>query len=488
MPINPEIALGVKQFEMPDPLTAYAKVAAIKDAQSRNALSQLEFAKAQREEATTNALNEVYRASVNPETGEVDYGGAINKLAQGGFGSSIPALEEFRLKNKTAATNAAKADEELFKTKLTSARSALDFINPNDPAAPQQYAEYLRSVYADKILGPRLTAMGASADKSFATLSNAVQTGKFAEFFQQSVLGIEKTIQNQIEQNKPTDFGRTLIAAGYAEGSPEYKQLMQRKIDLDSTRAPTEADRPSANVRDAQWYMNASDKEREAFDLANRPSDSNKPPSGYRYGEDGNLVAIPGGPGDVKVIGAAAEARRNSELKPPPAPVSKALLENNQNLRKARDALTLIQGGTVGALQGDPSATGYKGFLPDVVLQRMDPAGVDTRAAIADLGSMIIHDRSGAAVTASEYPRLVPFIPRDRDDPPVIEKKLQRFVQEYEAIQKDYADMYSEDQGYRLPKSLTGGRGNDIPPAPPGVDPEDWQSMTDKERSAWPSQ
>jgi len=255
MPINPEIALGVKQFEMPDPLTAYAKVAAIKDAQSRNALSQLEFAKARREEATTNALNEAYRTSVNPETGEVDYGGAINKLAQGGFGSSVPALEEFRLKNKTAATNAAKADEELFTTKLASARRALDFINPEDPAAPQQYAEYLRSVYADKILGPRLTAMGAPVDKSFATLSNAVQTGKFAEFFQQSVLGVEKTIQNQIEQNKPTDYERTVRAAGYAPGSPEYRRLMQQKVNLDSTRAPTEAGQPPADVRTVQWLM-----------------------------------------------------------------------------------------------------------------------------------------------------------------------------------------------------------------------------------------
>jgi hypothetical protein len=239
---------------------------------------------------------------------------------------------------------------------------------------------------------------------------------------------------------------------------PAYEAAIRKETHI----APTEAGQPPANVRTAQWYMNASDEERKAFDLANRPSDSNKPPSGYRYGEDGNLVAIPGGPGDVKVIGAAADARRNSELKPPPAPVSKALLENNQNLRKARDALTLIQGGKVGALQGDPNATGLKGFAPDFVLQRMDPAGIDTRAAIADLGSMIIHDRSGAAVTASEYPRLIPFIPRDKDEPPVVEKKLQRFVQEYEAIQKDYADMYSEDQGYRLPKSLTGSGGNPL--------------------------
>jgi hypothetical protein len=235
--------------------------------------------------------------------------------------------------------------------------------------------------------------------------------------------------------------------------------------------------------------VNEDNSRRAAFELLTKPEPvGGGVPSGYQPLAGGGLTPIPGGPADLSTIKAQADARRNSELKPPPAPVSKALLENNQNLRKARDALTLIQGGKVGALQGDPNATGLKGFAPDFVLQRMDPAGIDTRAAIADLGSMIIHDRSGAAVTASEYPRLVPFIPRDKDEPPVVEKKLQRFVQEYEAIQKDYADMYSEDQGYRLPKSLTGGRGNDIPPAPPGVDPEDWQSMTDKERSAWPSQ
>jgi hypothetical protein len=211
-------------------------------------------------------------------------------------------------------------------------------------------------------------------------------------------------------------------------------------------------------VSERNAAVSEDNSRRAAFELLTKPEPvGGGVPSGYQPSAEGGLTPISGGPADLSTIKAQAEARRNSELKPPPAPVSKALLENNQNLRKARDALTLIQGGKVGVLRGDPKATGLKGFAPDFVLQRMDPSGVDTRAAIADLGSMIIHDRSGAAVTASEYPRLVPFIPRDRDEPPVVEKKLQRFVQEYEAIQKDYADMYSEDQGYRLPKSLTGG-------------------------------
>ena len=203
--------------------------------------------------------------------------------------------------------------------------------------------------------------------------------------------------------------------------------------------------------------VNENRERREAFDMLSQQSSmlGENAPSGYQFRRDGSLEPISGGPGDIKVIAASAEARRNQDLKPPPAPVQKALLANMGNLRKARDALALSQGKTVGVLQGDPNATGLKGFAPDFVLQRMDPTGVDTRAVIADLGSMIIHDRSGAAVTASEYPRLVPFIPRDRDDPPVVQKKLERFIQEYEAIQQDYADMYSEDQGYKLPKSLS---------------------------------
>ena len=261
-----------------------------------------------------------------------------------------------------------------------------------------------------------------------------------------------------LAQYKPDEFERRVIAAGYPKGSPEYTRLMRQKVNLDTTRALTDADRLPADVQTVNWLMTQPPEVQEMYFKSKRGEGA---PSGWQRASDGGLEPIPRGPADPETIKKQAEARRNSELKPLPAPIAKAALENAQNLRKARDALALMQGGKVGQRQGDPNATGYKGFLPDVVLQRMDPAGVDTRAAIADLGSMIIHDRSGAAVTASEYPRLVPFIPRDRDDPPVIEKKLQRFIEEYEAIQQDYTDMYSEDQGYKLPKSLAGGGGGD---------------------------
>jgi hypothetical protein len=152
-----------------------------------------------------------------------------------------------------------------------------------------------------------------------------------------------------------------------------------------------------------------------------------------------------------------------------PAPVLKAMAENDGNVRRATMALRLVsgedvempvKGGKPIKLQGDQAATGVKGYLHDDLLQRMDPKGVDARAVIGDLGSMVIHDRSGAAVTAAEYPRLKPFIPLKTDDGPTIKRKLARFVAEYTAINEELRGMFSEDQGYRQPPSSDATKGD----------------------------
>ena len=141
---------------------------------------------------------------------------------------------------------------------------------------------------------------------------------------------------------------------------------------------------------------------------------------------------------------------QNVKEKPLPTPVAQKLLENQSNLYNVRKALALTQGHTVDDVEGDASATGYKGFLPNAVLQRVDPKGVGTRAEIANIGSMIIHDRSGVAVTAAETPRLMPFIPTATDDEGAIQTKLKRFVNEYERIQNETKDYFTES-GFKVP-------------------------------------
>lgn len=133
-----------------------------------------------------------------------------------------------------------------------------------------------------------------------------------------------------------------------------------------------------------------------------------------------------------------------------PTSAANGLLTNVQNLKRAETALKLINGETVGDVSGDPNATGWKGLMPNMLLNRLDPAGVDTRAMIADLGSLVIHDRSGAAVTAAEFPRLAPFIPTAYDDPATARKKLERFVQVYRETLADQSQFYKES-GYNVP-------------------------------------
>lgn len=161
-------------------------------------------------------------------------------------------------------------------------------------------------------------------------------------------------------------------------------------------------------------------------------------PSGYRWGSNGTLEAIPGGP---------ADKGGESNLKPAPAAVVKAFVDNNQSIRNIDRAWT--------ALSKSPAAVGARGYTPDSILQRTDPAGIEARAAIANIGSLLIHDRSGAAVTVSETPRLVPFIPKISDDAETVKKKLRQLRAALTETQDDIAGYYGPDTGYKpLPSAV----------------------------------
>ena len=73
---------------------------------------------------------------------------------------------------------------------------------------------------------------------------------------------------------------------------------------------------------------------------------------------------------------------------------------------------------------------------------------------------MIVHERSGAAVPASEQPRLKPFLPIKGEKAEETIKKLKRFRQIYNEIQSDYKEMYSKDTGYNYEPE-------GVDPAPP---------------------
>jgi hypothetical protein len=129
--------------------------------------------------------------------------------------------------------------------------------------------------------------------------------------------------------------------------------------------------------------------------------------------------------------------------KPLPSGLATSYTGNMTALGNITDALQKVK--------DNPNAFGLKSMLPNAMITRMDPKGIDARAAVFNLGSLKIHDRSGAAVTASETPRLLPFIPTPGDDAPTVTKKLNGFNREYKLMQQDIED-FAKTQGYKSPR------------------------------------
>lgn len=269
---------------------------------------------------------------------------------------------------------------------------------------------------AGDLLREAMTKRSGESRADFATRSGAAMRA----------LGFQSDERNNAVNNGTAQRGQDLNFDATTQG---------QRLGF-ATNAADRASREKAEA--ARLGLDAGRLQLDAFKAAQ--PEAQKAPAGYRWSEQGNLQAIPGGPGD-----------KSQALRPMPSSAAGGLLENRRNARRAVDALALLNGETLpGGTQGDPNATGLKGYLPNQLLNRLDPAGVDTRAAIADLGSMVINDRSGAAVTAAEFPRLAPFIPSEKDDPETARKKLQNFARNYGAVVNDTEEFYRAS-GYNVP-------------------------------------
>jgi hypothetical protein len=93
MALDPNIALGVRQIELANPLAQYGQVAAIQNAQNQNALAQFQLGSARRQEESQNVLADVYKRSINPETGAIDNQTLLKNLAASNAAYLIPDVQ-----------------------------------------------------------------------------------------------------------------------------------------------------------------------------------------------------------------------------------------------------------------------------------------------------------------------------------------------------------------------------------------------------------
>lgn len=237
-----------------------------------------------------------------------------------------------------------------------------------------------------------------------------------------------------------------------------FQQAMSAKDQADQKWKEMEYTTPKASAVLQAQTSRANNADTVAVQRDRLTFDQNQPKGQVVQTDSGTMLVDPR-TGEAKPVtsGGVPVQKPGKEI---PANVNKSIIENQQNLSKIDRAMA--------AIKANPGAVGPLNMIPgaEAVRQYTNPEGIEARAGVGDIGSLILHDRSGAAVTASEFPRLKPFIPTASDSPEAAQTKLARFKQIYEEEAGLLAQTYSKEQGYKESPLLKNGAPKAATPAP----------------------
>ena len=289
-------------------------------------------------------------------------------------------------------------------------------VNPSDYTPESIKAFSLSSDYGDLVLKP------SKADKVDKTISNinadsytpaSVQAFALSGNYNDLVRNKESAGNKIIANVNPNDFTTASIQKFAVTGN--YNDLIRipEKVGGGGEKIPT----GGINVID--------------------PND----PDGKKIIRVTEARAIKEG------LTPASGVPKEEKLKPIPANINTAISTNDMSIKRIQEALDLIK--------KNPDAVGLKNLLPGQALDRMDPKGVAARSAISDIGSLVIHDRSGSAVSVGEMQRLG-FIPTPTDRADNAKTKLEAMLKWAKLNQQGLSETYGEDQGYKASPTLSG--------------------------------
>lgn len=404
--IDASIPLGVKPVQIENPVNAMARIMQMQGLQQDQQLGRMKMDEYQRSIGDKNRMQSILSQTyAKPEERE-------DALLRGGFVDQATKLSTDRRANqKTDADTEKTALESKFQ-KLTLTGQLLSTVR--DQATYDQ---------------ARATAQAHGLDVSR-------MPPQFDPAFIQSRIQESQSIKDQLEQ--------VWKQKGYDLQVNQHREVVRHNTTTEGETGRHNRSSEGIQVRG----QNMTERHFQA--------NQNAP----QYMEtDAGLVALPKklAPGQqptgTPVMGADGQPL-SKPLKAIPPAVNGAIIQNTQSMNQIDRALALLDGKDVGdpakgGQRGDKNATGAKAYLPQGILNRVDPKGVDARAEISDVGSLKIHDRSGAAVTISESPRLMPFVPLATDDAATVKKKLSRLRTELMNEGQALQQTYSRDQGYR---------------------------------------
>jgi hypothetical protein len=146
MPLDTNIAMGVRGIELQNPLAQYGQIAAIQNAQNQNALAQFQLGSAQRTEDSQNALSDAYRRSISPATGQLDSKMLLSNVAQSKAAYMLPEIQAKLLESESKQATLGKTLQETDagKFKLVQDKLSHGWKSMGEASTPQAAIEKLQ--------------------------------------------------------------------------------------------------------------------------------------------------------------------------------------------------------------------------------------------------------------------------------------------------------------------------------------------------------
>lgn len=407
--LNALIAQGVQFKAPPDPFAQYAQMQQLQQGEQANQLNQMKMQEYQRNLGQQSAL----RGTLAGFKPDMPVDAQVAELVRGGHLTEARSLAESHAKAQKDLRDAETAQLTNIATKTKLAGQIL--------AGATDEMSYQRALPQLAAIDPKAAAsMPSTFDPAF--VSREVRKG----------LDLEKQLEQHFQEQNLGGTVRTMTMRKFGTGPATVVPGSEAPV----TATPS-SEAALMNARAAQGQLAL------AQENANAPQ--------YMATNEG-IVALPKHPKTGAIVGSTVTGPSGEplqkELKQIPASVNTAISTNRQSISAINDAIRMVE--------ANPDAVGWKGYMPNKLLNETNPEGVDARAALSNIGSLKLHERSGAAITASEFPRLAPFIPLSTDDAETAVKKLKQMRKIALGEQEGLTATYSKEQGYR-PNPISGG-------------------------------
>jgi hypothetical protein len=451
MPLNTSIALQAKPIEFDNPIDVQSKALTLRQLAGRGQMQDMELQQAQESQQQQRTLGDIYRNGVGAD-GQPNHTAIVQQMAQQGLGKMIPGyLKQVADADKSRAdvghvgaqtaelgAKTQAANWELAKKKNDAMNGAISSLltRPN-----LSHDDVIAEIVNLKNAG--IIDAGQGFQMTRGLPSNPAELRQRLTEAGLKVMDAANRLKAMTPQFQMVDNGKTKTPMDFnAITNPAGPATVQMTTTPGEDLSATTQQR-GQNMTASTAAAGRAQTERHFQVGQNTP----------QYMEtDAGLVALPkklvlGQSPTATPVMSADGAPLGKPLKDIPPAVNKKIIEGRQSLNNIAQAIAVVK--------ANPDAFGIINAVPFVERARQgDTKGVDARAQVANIGSLKLHDRSGAAVSASEFPRLAPFIPSSSDKPEAVVTKLQQMKRIAEEELGLYTEAYSKPNGYKESKAL----------------------------------